>query len=191
VSLVGYARVSTKSQDPGLQLSALQGFGCERVFFEQTSGAAAARPVLDEALRYVRPGDTLCVWRLDRLGRRTAALVTLLDELHGRGIEFASITEGMDTRTQAGKLLYMVAAWFAENEREVLRDRTRAGLEAARERGIRGGRPPTMGPAKVTRARELLALPGATVAGVARTLGVSRPVLYRALPDEIRALSGR
>src|SRR5215210_3918276 len=138
---VGYARVSTGEQTLDLQLDALETAGCGKVFQETASGAKADRPVLDEVLAYVRPGDTLVVWRLDRLGRSLQHLIETVAALAARGIGFKSLTEQIDTTTSGGKLVFHVFGALAEFERDLIRERTQAGLAAARSRGRVGGRP--------------------------------------------------
>lgn len=187
--MLGYARVSTAGQDPAGQVKALKAAGCDRIVAE-TGGGARARPALEEAIGWLRPGDTLCVTALDRIGRRTVELITLVEQLRDRGVRFRSLREGVDDGTPAGRAMLGVMAVFAQMERELLNERTRDGVAAARASGRRGGRPSKMTPAKRVRAAKLLVQPGATVSGVARTLGVSRATLYRALPDETRALGG-
>jgi DNA invertase Pin-like site-specific DNA recombinase len=139
--LIGYARVSTQDQSLALQQDALSKAGCERVFADTASGAAAERAGLAEAREFLRKGDTLVVWKLDRLGRSLPHLVATVVVLHQQGIGFKSLTEQIDTTTSGGKLIFHVFAALAEFERDVIRERTRAGLSAARARGRRGGRP--------------------------------------------------
>jgi DNA invertase Pin-like site-specific DNA recombinase len=178
--LVGYARVSTEEQKLDLQLDALKGAGCEKVFSDQVSGAAATKAGLDEALAYVRSGDVLVVWKLDRLGRTVKGLVELVDGLKERGVQFKSVTDGIDTSTSAGKFFFHVMAAMAEMERDLIRERTNAGLAAARARGRLGGRKPKMNASKLDAAKKLL-LAGTPVSEVAKTLGVGRATLYRNL----------
>ena len=178
--LVGYARVSTEDQKLDLQLDALKGAGCEKVFSDQVSGAAATKAGLGEALAYVRSGDILVVWKLDRLGRTVKGLVELVDGLKERSVQFKSVTDGIDTSTSAGKFFFHVMAAMAEMERDLIRERTNAGLAAARARGRLGGRKPKMNAAKLDAAKKLLRA-GTPVAEVAKTLGVGRATLYRNL----------
>ena len=178
--LVGYARVSTAEQTLALQEDALRAAGCERIFTDTMSGAKAERPGLGEALAYLRPGDALAVWRLDRLGRSLQALIATLSGLEGRGIGFRSLTEQLDTTTSGGKLIFHVFGALAEFERDLIRERTRAGLAAARARGRQGGRPKKLGtPAKVAMARALYDDKRHSVAAICTTLGISRATLYR------------
>lgn len=179
-ALVGYARVSTADQDPALQVRALEAAGCSRVFIDQASGAVRDRPQLAEALRYVRPGDVLVVWKLDRLGRSLRHLLDVVADLGGRDVGFRSLTEQLDTTTPAGRMLFAVVGALAEFERDLIRERTLAGLAAARANGRRGGRPSTVSTAQLRQARRLLA-EGSTQTEAAASVGVSRTALYRAL----------
>lgn len=178
--LLGYARVSTKKQDPTLQLEALTQFGCQRMWMDVASGRLAARPNLDVCLDHLRPGDTLVVWKLDRLGRSVQHLARMICDLNERGIEFVSVTQGFDTRTPAGRLLCHVLSAIAEFETELIRERVNAGLEVARENGKVGGRPTVMPPERIEAALALIAS-GHSITKVATTLGVSRGSLYRHL----------
>lgn len=180
MSLVGYCRVSTADQDPQLQLDALAEAGADPVFQDKASGGRTDRPELAACLAYLRPKDVLVVWRLDRLGRSTQHLLSTLDDLRSRGVEFRSLTEGFDTSTSSGKLIFTIVAAFAEFERQVIRERTIAGLAAARARGRVGGRPSTITAARLREVRRMLA-DGRTIAEVSRVLGVSRASIYRAL----------
>jgi DNA invertase Pin-like site-specific DNA recombinase len=180
--LVGYARVSTQDQDLALQLDALAAAGCERVFTEKASGAQRERPQLRAALDYMRAGDALVVWKLDRLARSLKQLIETVEALGGRGVGLRSLTEAIDTTTPGGRLILHIFASLAEFERSVIRERTRAGLQAARARGRTGGRPPALTAADRTAAAALLREPGITVAEVARRLRVAPSTLYRHLP---------
>ena len=142
--LVGYARVSTQEQDLALQLDALKGAGCEKVFEEKASGAQRERPMLKAALEYMREGDTLAVWKLDRLARSLKQLIETVEAFEERGLGLRSLTEAIDTTTAGGKLVFHIFAALAEFERGVIRERTMAGLQAARARGRKGGRPPAL-----------------------------------------------
>lgn len=184
--LVGYARVSTTEQDPALQLDALDRVGCVRVFVEQASGARTDRPELAAALDYLRAGDTLCVWRLDRLARSLPHLLELVAALGDRGVGLRSLTEQIDTSSAGGRLIMHVFGALSEFERELLRERTYAGLAAARARGRKGGRRPVMTPKRQRDAATLLAEVDEkgrvrTYAQVAESLGVSRATLVRYL----------
>ncbi|MCW2538753.1 MAG: pin [Frankiales bacterium] len=174
---LGYARVSTLEQDPQLQLDALAAAGVDEMFTDHASGVLIERPHLGELLQRIRPGDTLVVWRLDRLGRSTSHLLQTVSELGERGVGFSSLTEAIDTTTSAGRLMFGVLASLAAFERDLLRERTLAGLAAARARGNVGGRPPTMTPDKLAVARAMLA-EGKSKTVIAATIGVSRPTLY-------------
>jgi DNA invertase Pin-like site-specific DNA recombinase len=184
MSLVGYARVSTSDQNPALQHDALDAAGCTRTFTDTASGALDQRLQLSAALDYLRPGDVLTVWRLDRLGRSVRHLTATVNTLAERGVGFRSLTEGIDTTTPAGKLVFHIFASLAEFEREIIRERTNAGLEAARARGRTGGRRPKMTPGKLATARQLYEGKEHTMAQIAEIIGVSRATLYRHLePD--------
>jgi DNA invertase Pin-like site-specific DNA recombinase len=178
---LGYARVSTGDQSPDLQLDALRAAGCYRVFVDTASGALAARPELAQVLDQLRPGDTLVVWKLDRLGRSLRHLIDTVGELERRGIGFKSLRESVDTTTPGGRLVFHLFGALAEFERDLLRERTAAGLAAARARGRTGGRPPVLTPQKLAVARQLYDSRQHTVAAIAATLGVSRASLYRHL----------
>ncbi len=175
---IGYARVSTDDQSLSLQLDALQAAGCKKVFRDKASGAKADRPGLREALEYARPGDCLVVWRLDRLGRSLPDLLELAGQLQAKGVELESITERIDTSSASGKLVFHVFGALAEFERALIRERTRAGLAAARARGKRGGRKP-LAAEKVAHLRQLYADSKNTPASICKTLGISRATLYK------------
>jgi DNA invertase Pin-like site-specific DNA recombinase len=179
---VGYARVSTQDQTPALQLDALASAGCERVFTERASGAQRERPSLVAALDYMRPGDTLVIWKLDRLARSLKQLIETVEALSARDIGLRSLTEAIDTTTAGGRLIFHVFGALAEFERGVIRERTRAGLEAARARGRVGGRPPALSADDLAVAKALLRDPGITVEQAAKRLGVAPSTLYRHLP---------
>jgi len=181
--LIGYARVSTLDQKPALQLDALKAAGCERVFEEKASGAKEDRPQLVKALDHMRPGDVLVVWKLDRLARSLKQLVTVLDDLGQRGIGFRCLAPAIDTTTPEGRLLYSITGAFAEFERAIIQQRTRAGLKAALARGRKGGRPPALKPEDLTKARALLNDPMIPVKDIAAMFGVSRATLYNYLPE--------
>ena len=177
--LVGYARVSTPDQKLDLQLDALREAGCEKTFTDEASGAKADRPGLTEALAFARTGDTLVVWRLDRFGRSLKDLVGRVEELRERGVGFRSLTEGVDTTSPTGKLVFHVFGALAEFERDLIRERTMAGLASARARGRKGGRPRAMDEEKVRVASRLMKDPEVSVAEVCRAVGVSSATLYR------------
>lgn len=179
--LIGYARVSTADQSLALQIDALQAAGCEKIYTDQASGARAARPGITDALSYARDGDTLVVWKMDRLGRSMKGLVDLAAELEARKVDLRSLTDGIDTKTAAGRFFFNIMAALAVMERELILERTTAGLAAARKAGRVGGRPRVMTPGKVSAARTLLAA-GTPPKDVAATVGVSLATLYRHLP---------
>jgi DNA invertase Pin-like site-specific DNA recombinase len=181
MALLGYARVSTLEQDPALQHDALAAAGCVRVFTDRASGALDERVELARVLDHARVGDTVAVWRLDRLGRSLRHLVDTVTELEQRGVGFRSLSESIDTTTPGGKLVFHIFAALAEFERDLIRERTRAGLEAARARGRNGGRPSVMTADKLRVARELYEAREHTAAQIADVLGVSRATLYRHL----------
>jgi DNA invertase Pin-like site-specific DNA recombinase len=179
---IGYARVSTIDQHPQLQAAALADAGCDRVFTDHgVSGAKASRPELDACLAYLRSGDELVVWKLDRLGRSVSHLVQVVGQLGERHIGFVSVTEGFDTTTAAGRLLFHILAALAEMERELIRERTLAGLARARSEGRLGGRHTVMTPQRIEVAAALLR-EGRPVSEIAKVLGVGRATLYRVLP---------
>jgi DNA invertase Pin-like site-specific DNA recombinase len=180
--LLGYARISTGEQNLDLQHDAFTAAGCYRVFADTASGALTVRPELEKLLDQVRPGDTLVVWKLDRLGRSLRHLVDTVTGLADRGIGFRSLQEAIDTTTPGGKLVFHLFAALAEFERDIIRERTTAGLAAARARGRVGGRPPMMTPEKIDVARAMYATRQHTLAKIAKTVGVSRASLYRHLP---------
>src|SRR3954469_4970168 len=179
--LVGYARVSTQEQDLALQLDALHGAGCEKVYQEKASGAQRERPALQTALGYMREGDTLVVWKLDRLARSLKQLIETVEAFGVRGLGLRSLTEAIDTGSAGGKLVFLFAA-LAEFERGVIRERTLAGLQAARARGRTGGRPPALKAKDLAVARALLQDPGITVLEAPKRRGVAASTLYRHLP---------
>lgn len=184
MALIGYARVSTRDQDPALQHDALRAAGCERIFTDVASGRLDSRPQLDACRDYLRRGDTLVVWKLDRAGRSLRHLVDLTASLADQGIELRSVQDALDTSTPAGKLLFHVMAALAEFEADLIRERTVAGLAAARARGRTGGRPSAMTPAKLEVARQMHSSKQHTMATIASTVGVGRATLYRALAVE-------
>ena len=187
---IGYARVSTFDQTLILQQDALATANCERVFTEVISGAKSDRPGLTEALDFLRPGDVLVVWRLDRMGRSLKMLIETLTLLSERGIGFRSLTEQIDTTTPGGKLIFHVFGALAEFERDLIRERTQAGLAAARARGRKGGRPRKLGtPGKLAMARSLYNDKNNSIEDICKTLGISRATLYRYLDPPHGALT--
>ena len=185
--LIGYARVSTTDQTLNSQEDDLRTAGCERIFSDVASGAKAARPGLTEALDHLRKGDTLVVWRLDRLGRSLAHLIETVGHLAKTGRGFRSLREQIDTTTPGGKLVFHLFGALAEFEREVIRERTKAGLSSARARGRTGGRPRRLDKTQAAMAGALLSDPNRNVADICRTLGVSRSTLYRLVPTGQKA----
>ena len=179
--LLGYARVSTQDQNLDLQRAALKKAGCKRVCEDKMGGAREGRPGLKLAMEILREGDTLVVWKLDRLGRSVKALVDLVGELSKRKVGFKSLTDSIDTGTASGRFFFHVMASLAQMERELIVERTRAGLAVARRQGRTGGRKRLMTESKVKAARKLLA-EGTPPREVALNLGVSVPTLYRWLP---------
>ncbi|MGG2134726.1 recombinase family protein [Bacillus sp. S2(2024)] len=179
--LIGYARVSTHDQNLDLQKDALIQAGCKRIFTDVVSGSISSRSGLDEALDYVREGDTLVVWKLDRLGRSLKHLIETINILNEEGIAFRSLQENMDTSTSGGKLIFHVFGALAEFEREMIQERTQAGLSAARARGRLGGRPKVMDTTQVSMAKSLMKDPNYSTEDICNTLGVSRATLYRYL----------
>jgi DNA invertase Pin-like site-specific DNA recombinase len=176
--LVGYARVSTQDQHLELQRDALNAAQCERIFTDKASGAKAARPGLMEAIAFMRPGDTLVIWKLSRLGRSLKQLIETVQTLQEKGIELRSLNESIDTGTATGKLLFHIVASFAQFERDNMIENTRAGLDAARARGKKGGRPPKLDEKKAAMARELRKDPSRTVKEICEVLKISRATFY-------------
>jgi DNA invertase Pin-like site-specific DNA recombinase len=179
--LIGYARVSKHEQNLDLQVDALKKAGCERIFTDKVSGVKTTRPGLEEALAYVRPGDSLVVWRLDRLGRSLKHLIETITDLSSRNIGFKSTTENIDTTTSSGQLIFHIFGALAEFERNLIKERTQAGLEAARARGRRGGRPKSLNNKKAGIAQELYRNRQSSVSEICTSLGISRATLYRYL----------
>jgi DNA invertase Pin-like site-specific DNA recombinase len=178
--LIGYARVSTHDQTLNLQQDALEKAGCTKIFTDTASGAKTERKGLEEALSYVRKGDTLVVWRLDRLGRSLPDLIATMTGLEERGIGFKSLTENIDTTTSGGKLIFHIFGALAEFERNLIKERTTAGLMAARARGRKGGRPKALTAKQIGIAQELYEKQH-PIQEICQTLKVSRATLYRAL----------
>ena len=181
-SLVGYARVSTLDQKPELQLDALKAAGCQKTFVEKASGAKEERPQLQATLDYMREGDTLVVWKLDRLARSMKQLIETVDQLKARQIGFRSVTEAIDTTTAAGELFFHIFGALAQFERSIIRERTNAGLKAALARGRKGGRRPKVKADDIRAALMLLNDPEISVRRAAAKLGLSVSTLYRHAP---------
>ena len=176
--LIGYARVSTHDQTINLQRDALEKAGCTKIFTDTASGPQTERKGLDEALSYVRSGDTFVVWRLDRLGRSLPHLISTMTDLEERGIGFKSLTENIDTTTSGGKLIFHIFGTLAEFERNLIRERTAAGLTAARVRGRRGGRPKAVTGKQLGIAQDLYEKRH-SIAEICRTLKIAKATLYR------------
>src|SRR3954453_7292068 len=179
--LIGYARVSTDDQNLDLQRDALNKAGCEQIFTDTVSGTKARRPGLEDALSHLRAGDTLVVWRLDRLGRSLRHLIDTVTDLEVRGVGFKSLQESIDTTTSGGKLVFHIFGALAEFEREIIRERTNAGLQAARARGRNGGRPKKPSAKQIQMLQHLAADKKHTVAEICKTLGIGRTAFYRYL----------
>ncbi|CAN1721667.1 e14 prophage; site-specific DNA recombinase [Hyphomicrobium sp. 1Nfss2.1] len=186
--MIGYARVSTDEQNPALQFDALDLAGCKRIFTDYASGARTSRPSLDKVLCLAKRGDTLVVWKLDRLGRSLSHLITLISELEKRGVAFRSLSEAIDTGTAGGRLLFHVMGALAEFERALISERTRAGMAAAKTRGTALGRPRKLSSAQVSSASRSLARSRRSVRTIASKLAVSRSTLRRAV---VRSLKRR
>ncbi|MCX6930235.1 MAG: recombinase family protein [Verrucomicrobia bacterium] len=191
--LIGYARVSSNGQELRLQLDALQKAGCSKknIYTDKMTGSKSARPGLDQCLSHLKPGDTLVVWRLDRLGRSLRHLIDLVDELHRRQVGLKSLNDGgLDTTTANGKLIFNIFASLAEFERQLIQERTKAGLTAARARGRLGGRPSlSLGDPRIQTARKLHADKNMPVGDILKTLQISRPTLYRWLAVQPQPIS--
>lgn len=193
--LIGYARVSTAEQDLSLQLEALQGAGCsaEQIFLDTASGARTSRPGLETCLQVLAPGDTLVVWRLDRLGRSMAHLVAVIEELRGRPVGFRSLGDGaIDTTTASGELVFHIFSALAQFERRLIQERTRAGLAVARARGKKGGRTPLHAEEpRVRMAYTMYADQSLTVLDICRVLRISQATFYRYVALGKRAANSR
>ncbi len=181
MALIGYARVSTGEQLLDLQIDALNKAGVKQIYTDQISGSVDSRVGLTQALDALHPGDCLVVWRLDRLGRSVAQLISVVDCLRRRQVDFRSLTEAIDSGTSAGRMTFVIFSALAEFERDLIRARTVAGLEAARLRGRIGGRPPKLGQEQIQMLHQLLLQPENTVSSVARALGIDRSSVYRIL----------
>jgi DNA invertase Pin-like site-specific DNA recombinase len=179
--LVGYARISTEDQNLDLQRDALTRAGCERIFTDIAGGAKDERAGLAEAIAFLRPGDTLAVWKLDRLGRSLKHLIETVTALQAKKVGFRSLQESIDTTTSGGRLIFHVFGALAEFERDLIRERTQAGLQAARARGRRGGRPRSLDVKKLALAKSLHQDASHTIADICTTLGISRATFYRHL----------
>lgn len=181
---VGYVRVSDDDQIADLQIDALKAAGCKKIYADHgVSGATLARQGLEDVLAALDAGDTLCVWKIDRLGRSTVHLLLLLDQLRQRGVDFVAITQGIDTTTAIGRMVYGQLAVFAEFERSQISERTKAGMEAARQRGVHIGRPRKLSEDQITQAHHIIKTGSHTTASLAQTLGVCPNTLRRALAE--------
>ena len=180
---VGYARVSTQDQNPNLQIDALEEAGCERIYIDKVSGVAKQRPELFAAIEYMRTGDTLVVWRMDRLARSLNQLITTVESLESQGKGFCSLNESIDTTTAGGKLIFHIFGSLSEFERSIIKERTKAGLEAARKQGRVGGRKPKLKPTDVESMKTLLANPTFSVKEIAKRHNISVATLYRYIPQ--------
>ena len=175
---IGYARVSTSDQTTDLQIDALTSAGCEKIFSDEISGSTTVRPGLDQCLEYVRTGDVLVVWKLDRLGRSIQHLIDLVNMLKERGVGFRSVTEAIDTSTSGGQLVFHIFAALAQFERSIIKERVNAGLAAARKRGRVGGRPKVITDPKATAIKALVGQ-GLTSGEICESLGISRASYFR------------
>lgn len=183
--LIGYARVSTSSQSLDLQIKALKEAGCDKIFSDIASGAKAIRPGLSDAEMVLREGDVLVVWKLDRLGRSIQHLIASINDLNSKGIAFRSLQEAIDTQTSGGKLIFHIFSALAEFERDLIRERTNAGLNAARARGKKGGRPKSMEQAKSIRLlKQMHDDPSYSINDICKTFNISRSTFYRYLKSD-------
>lgn len=185
---IAYARVSSDDQILDLQVDALTADGCETIYQEHASGKSAKRPELESCLKALRAGDSLVVWRLDRLGRNLADLVRIVNDLEGRGVGFVSLTEQINTGSPSGKLVFHLFASLAEFERNLIKERTQAGLKSARARGRVGGRPTKLSAKDVSLLRTLMADRQTDVGDVAKRFGVHRSTLYRLVNAESKSI---
>lgn len=181
--LIGYARVSTTDQKLDLQIDALKAGGCETIYSDKVCGASTQRPELEACLKYLRKGDILVVYKLDRLGRSLKHLLEIIDDLRTRGIGFKSISDGIDTTTNTGRLMFSIMGSFAEFERSLIQERTMAGLQAARDRGKLGGRPAAVTPEIGERINGLRA-GGKNADSIAKELNLGRATIYRYLKSK-------
>ena len=188
--LIGYARVSTDDQHLDLQKDSLAQAGCDRIFEDQLSGAKDERPGLQKALNYARPGDCLVVWRLDRLSRSLKDLIEMVTLLESKGIGLKSRQEAIDTASSSGKLIFHIFGALAEFERNLIRERTQAGLQAARIRGRKGGRPKSLNKDKQALAVKLYDDKKHTVNQVCEMMGISKTTLYKYIEAARRTISG-
>lgn len=186
---IGYARVSTADQHLRMQQDALKSSGCEEIYTDVVSGVKTQRPGLDKALSYLREGDTLVVWKLDRLGRSIQHLIQMVNDLQKKKISFKSLQENIDTATSGGKLIFHLFSALAEFERDLIQERTQAGLKAARARGKMGGRPPLLDTRQINRMIEMYDEQKNTVAEICKIYNISRPSFYNYLNNRRRELA--
>jgi DNA invertase Pin-like site-specific DNA recombinase len=179
----GYARVSTEDQNPAMQLAALKKARCKTVFRDEVTGAHVKRPALTRCLKALHPGDTLIVWKLDRLGRSLRDLIHMLDGFKQDGVKFRSLTEAIDTETPTGRAMWQMIGVLAELERSLITERTRAGVKAAQKRGVKFGRKPKLTPDRLAHARKLIQQ-GTRPTDAAKIIGIGRATLYAALQRE-------
>lgn len=189
VMKIGYARVSTVDQHLRMQEDALKSAGCEEIYTDVVSGVKSQRPGLDKALSYLREGDTLVVWKLDRLGRSIQHLIQTVNSLQEKKISFKSLQENIDTVTSGGKLIFHIFGALAEFERDLIQERTQAGLKAARARGKMGGRPPLLDTRQINRMIEMYDEQKNTVAEICKIYNISRPSFYNYLNNRKREIS--
>lgn len=180
--LIGYCRVSTSDQNLSLQKDELEKFGCSKIYEDVASGAKSARVGLEAAIDFARDGDTLVIWKLDRLGRSLRDLIEIVNRLEQSGVSFVCITQNIDTRTPGGKLFFHIFGALAEYERELIRERTKAGLTAARARGRKGGRKPAMNEEQIELARAMMDNPKLKIKSIIKTLKISKATLYKYVP---------
>lgn len=181
---IGYVRVSTVEQNLDMQMDALHNDGCKDIFQDKASGTQADREGLEKALEYMREGDTLVVWKLDRLGRSLKHLIEIINQLNKKKMYFKSLQEKIDTSTSGGKLIFHVFGALAEFERDMISERTRAGLKAAKKRGRMGGRPKKLSAKEITLAKSLMEDESNSIGDICELLGVSRSTIYRYLKDD-------
>lgn len=176
---IGYARVSTNDQNLDLQIDALKSAGSERIYSDEISGSTTSRPEFNKMLEALRPGDVLTIWKLDRIGRSLKHLIQIADDLQDKGIHLHIITQGIDTRAPAGKMLYQILGSIAEYEKSLIQERVQAGLKAAKARGRVGGRPSALSHEKQKQAVAMFHSKAMSAASLAKTFGVSKPTLYK------------
>lgn len=177
----GYARVSKNDQSLDIQLQKLQAAGCDEIYMEKVSGAKEDRKELNRLLDKLRKGDTICVVRLDRLGRRMSKLIDMINDFKKKGVDFVSLENNIDTTTTMGMVLFSMCAAFSEMERELIRERVRAGIEAAHKKGRKGGRPIALTPAKLATLKSLKKGDNFSVKNICELVGITRSVYYRAI----------